>query len=153
MSHSHAEASMPRPVLYGAAALVAFALTMAAAARLSTPDPSQAQQAATTLMQRDLRFEDRSDGGVNVIDAGSKRVIEIVAPGTNGFLRGALRGMARQRRLQGLGSEAPFRLMARSDGSLQLEDLATRRHIDLSSFGPTNSGAFAKLLTLRDPST
>jgi putative photosynthetic complex assembly protein len=143
---------MPRPVLYGAAALVAFALTMATAARLSTPDPAQAQ-VARALVQRDLRFEDRSDGGVNVIDAGSKRVIEIVAPGTNGFLRGALRGLARQRRLQGLGSEAPFRLTARSDGSLQLLDLATRQYIDLNSFGPTNSGVFAKLLTVRGPST
>jgi putative photosynthetic complex assembly protein len=151
MSHSHA-LSLPKPVLYGAAALVALTLALSAAARLGAPE-SAASPSVAVLAERTLRFEDRSDGGIDVIDARNNEIVEIVAPGSNGFLRGALRGLARQRKLAGLGPEIPFRLAVQSDGRLVLEDLATRRHIDLGSFGPTNSGVFARLLTAKGPSS
>ena len=66
--------------------------------------------------------------------------------GEQGFLRGALRALARERRVRGLGSEQPFQLIARTDGRLTLADPATGQRIDLESFGPVNAGAFAVLL-------
>jgi hypothetical protein len=50
-----------------------------------------------------------------------------VEPGTQGFLRGALRALVRERRQHGLGDEQPFRLLAHPDGRLTLEDPATGR--------------------------
>ena len=64
-------------------------------------------------------------------------------------MRGALRGLARERRLDGAGAESPFRLAAWPGGRLTLEDTATGRVLDLHAYGQTNAEAFARLLTAR----
>jgi putative photosynthetic complex assembly protein len=66
--------------------------------------------------------------------------------GEQGFLRGALRALSRERRARGLGPEQPFQLIARPDGRLTLVDPVTDQRIDLESFGPINAGKFASLL-------
>ena len=98
------------------------------------------------VTQRDLRFEDRPDGGIDVEDARTGAVIGNVAPGTNGFLRSAVRGLVRERKREGIGPALPFELVVRSDGRLTLEDPGTHRRIDLRSFGATNAGVFEALL-------
>lgn len=103
--------------------------------------------ASPAVSERLLRFEDRSDGGIDIRDATSGLTIDEVAPGTNGFLRSAMRGLVRERKRQGVDAGPPFRLVARQDGRLWLEDPRTQRHIDLQSFGPSNAGVFARLLT------
>ena len=47
--------------------------------------------------------------------------------GQSGFVRGTLRGLARERKRMGLGAEQPFVLMGRADGRLTLKDPATGR--------------------------
>ena len=90
--------------------------------------------------------EDESNGSIALRDAKSGLLIESVAPGTNGFLRGTLRGLARERHRENLDQSQPFYLAALADGRLTLTDPATRRHVDLGSFGPTNEAVFAQLL-------
>jgi putative photosynthetic complex assembly protein len=135
----------PRAPLYTAIALVLLSLTTVTAVRL-TGSASSFASMAPAVEVRELHFTDRSDGGIDVTDARSGRVIEVIAPGTNGFLRSTLRGLARERKRQELGPEVPFRLSGRSDGRLTLEDPATGRYVDLEAFGPTNAGVFARLL-------
>ncbi len=77
---------------------------------------------------------------------GDGHLIDTVAPETNGFLRGTLRALVRERRQYGVGDEVPFRLLRGADGSLILYDPAIGRRLDLRAFGPTNAGAFASLL-------
>lgn len=101
---------------------------------------------AETVIQRSLRYEDAPDGSIKVRDARDGQVISVVEPGTNGFLRSTLRGLARERKRQGIGQEEPFELIGRSDGRLTLSDPATGRRIDLESFGPTNAEVFARQL-------
>lgn len=125
--------------------LVLTTLAGVTAVRLSGAGGSQVEQ-APVVSERLLRFEDRSDGGITIADARSGAAIDSVAPGTNGFLRSAMRGLARERKRQGIGAQPPFRLVARSDGRLVLEDPGTGRGIDLRSFGPSNAGAFQRLL-------
>ena len=91
-------------------------------------------------------FIDRIDGGIDVIDAKGDRRIDRLAPGEDNFMRATLRGLVRERKSRGIGAETPFRLTAREDGRLTLDDPATGRLIDLAAFGPTNAGAFARLL-------
>jgi putative photosynthetic complex assembly protein len=102
---------------------------------------------AASVATRALRFEDRPNGDIAVIDATERRVIDTVH-GEAGFLRGALRALARERHKRDLGSEQPFELIARADGRLTLEDPATGERLDLESFGPTNEAVFARLLTV-----
>jgi putative photosynthetic complex assembly protein len=95
---------------------------------------------------RDLRFSDRADGAVVVVDAENDSVLQVIAPGTNGFLRGVLRGLARERKRQEIGMEPPFRLTRWVDGRLSIEDPATRQRIDFGAFGPTNAAVFVALM-------
>ena len=136
--------------LVAMAALVLSCLVGVSAVRLT--GLSTVQQAdAATLSMRQLRFEDRADGSIAVLDADSGSLLATVAPGTNGFLRSAMRGLVRERKRQGLGPETPFELLGRVDGRLTLVDPGTGRRIDLESFG-TNSAVFAQLLpTSGDP--
>jgi putative photosynthetic complex assembly protein len=94
---------------------------------------------------RALRFVDRADGGIDVLDAASGRVIDR-AHGEQGFLRGTLRGLARERRRRRLGSDMPLQLQRRADDRLQLLDPATGERIDLDAFGPDNAAVFARWL-------
>jgi putative photosynthetic complex assembly protein len=136
--------TMPRGPLWAIGALLLVALVGVASVRLSGVEIREPDAAAVAT--RSLRFEDRPDGSVAVLDATSGRQIHAIQ-GEAGFLRGALRAMARERRKQGLGSAPAFELIARADGRLTLVDPATGERVDLESFGPTNAGAFAQLLT------
>jgi putative photosynthetic complex assembly protein len=80
-----------------------------------------------------------------VIDDRSGQAVDTLH-GENGFVRGALRALARERKLRGLDHTQPFVLIGRVDGRLTLEDPATGQRIDLESFGPMHAGAFARLL-------
>lgn len=96
-----------------------------------------------------LYFEDRDDGAIAVLDETRTRELARIEPGTNGFMRSTLRGMARERRRHNLGAEQPFHLGREADGRLVLDDHATGRHVELQAFGPSNAAAFAALLTTR----
>ncbi len=137
---------MPRSVLLTIGAVLLCTLIAVAAVRWSGASITVPDEAAVAV--RELRFEDRPDGSVAVIDATSQSVIHTMT-GENGFFRGALRGLARERRRSGLGSEQPFQLIGRADGRLTLVDPATGQRIDLESFGPTNAAVFARFMNDR----
>lgn len=148
MSHHHAlshDNPLPRSLLIAAGALIALTIVAAAAGRLTGFGRAPQVEAASSV-QRELRFEDRADGGVAVIDAASGRLAHVLPPGHDGFVRATLRGLARERLRRGIGADVAFVLSARADGGLTLEDPAIERRIDLGAFGPTNAAAFARLL-------
>ena len=146
MSDPFRHQAFPRAPLLGAGALIALALVAAGLGRMAALSAPPGSTSAA-IVARDLRFEDRPDGGVVAIDVRTGRPAQVVEPGTGGFVRATLRTFARERRRQGVGPEAPFHLTARADGRLTLEDPATGRRVDLEAFGPTNAGAFARFLT------
>jgi len=108
--------------------------------------------AAQAAMSIDLRFEDR-DGSIRVLSALDGTLLQTVPPGEGGFMRGVMRGLARDRKMRGIGPEQPFRLERRVNGMLILHDTATGRDIALGSFGPTNLEAFSQLLHNREGSS
>ena len=140
-----ARTSTPNLPLAACAALALVTLVGVGVVRL-TGIGSGLSEVAPVVQQRALRFEDRVDGGITVRDARNGAVIGDVAPGTNGFLRSAMRGLVRERKREGIGPQLPFALVIRSDQRLSLEDPGTGRRIDLRSFGPTNAGVFEHLL-------
>jgi putative photosynthetic complex assembly protein len=146
MSDPFGAHGVPRGPLLGAWGLVALTLVAVAAVRLTDDGPAPAPL-ADTIAARELRFEDRPGGGVAVYDARDGALVDTLVAGGDGFVRGALRSLARERRGHGIGSEPPVRLSAYADGRLVLEDPATGRRIDLAAFGPTNSAAFARFLS------
>ncbi len=135
--------TFPRWVLWCTGAVLAFSLIAVGLVRLTGNGPDQRPTAGT--QERQLRFEDRPDGSIAVIDGQTGQAVTSVQ-GEQGFVRGALRALARERKARGLGAEQPFQLIARSDGGLTLYDPATQQRVDLESFGPTNAENFARLL-------
>jgi putative photosynthetic complex assembly protein len=138
----------PRGALIAASALVGFSLVSAAAVRLvriSTPAPIAASQPAP-VASADLRFSDQSDGSIKVQNTRTDQVVATIQPGVGGFVRGVMRGLARDRIRRHIGEAPPFRLSQAKNGRISLEDTATGRVIDLESFGAGNRDSFVQLL-------
>lgn len=135
--------TFPRWVLLCAGGVVAFSLISVGLVRLTGNGPDQ--RPAPAVQERQLRFEDRPDGSIAITDGRTGELVSSVQ-GEQGFVRGALRALARERKARGLGSEQPFQLMVRADGGLTLYDPVTSQRVDLEAFGPTNAENFAKLL-------
>jgi putative photosynthetic complex assembly protein len=141
------EELIPRRAVMGALAALGLVFAGAAAVRLSGVTIREPD--ARTLAMRELRFLDRPDGGIEVIDAASGRTLDVMR-GEQGFLRGTLRGLVRERKRRGLAGAQPLQLIARADGRLTLTDASTGERIDLESFGPTNAAVFAQWLPQGD---
>lgn len=148
----HAE-TLPRGALVTAGALVLFSLGITAFVRIDHIPPSaspvalRAAEHVAPIQSRSLRFVDRADGAVVITDVSTGGVAGMVEPGTkSGFIRGVMRGLARDRYKRGIGDGPPFTLTAWKDGELSLQDTATGRMLELGAFGGTNRAAFAALL-------
>jgi putative photosynthetic complex assembly protein len=139
----------PKGALIAAGSLVIFSLVATTAvriAKLNAPAAPATVAATAPLQSIDLWFVDEANGGVSVRDQGGAHQVAVLEPGTNGFIRGVMRGLAHDRVRRGIGTAPPFRLSKWSAGRLTLDDPATGRQIDLNSFGVQNTAAFAQLL-------
>lgn len=150
----------PRVLLLAIGSLMVVTFALAAASRIQSGGASGVAELerleaskSPIVLQRSLRFEDRPDGSIAVIDASNGQQIETVKPGADNFLRGTLRGLARERRRESIGAEPPFTLTAQANGYLVLTDPTTARSINLGSFGPTNAEVFARLLMAKGHDT
>ncbi|WBH15584.1 photosynthetic complex assembly protein PuhC [Sphingomonas radiodurans] len=144
---------LPRGTLILAGALVAFAFGSALIVRVAgippaaSPAAMRAEANIQPVATRTLRFFDRADGAVVIQDVGSNTIASVIEPGEEtGFIRGVMRGLARERRMHGVGNQPPFTLTAWRDGQLSLTDTATGRSIEMTAFGSSNRAAFAALL-------
>ena len=148
---THDRIAPPAAIALGTG-LVLFSLMLVASVRLGVVDPSPsanslraaAQIAAT--QDRLLRFSDQPDGTVLVTDARTGAAVDSIGREDGGFVRGVMRGLARERRQHRIGSEPPFRLTRWSNGALSLTDPSTGRIVELDGFGHTNLASFKRLL-------
>ena len=110
-------------------------------------NPSAAPRPVPALVaERQLQFIDQADGSVTVRALPGGELLETVAPGEGNFMRGTLRGLVRERRLQDASMAPGFVVNAYADGAIVLGDLATGRQIDLRAFGRENAEEFTKYL-------
>jgi hypothetical protein len=153
LSHDH-EQTIPRHAVASAAILVGTAMALTLLVRVgvlsreAVPSAERAAAHVAPAVVRNLVFGDRSDRALVVRDVATGETVKVLVDGVpgNGFIRGVMRGMARDRRAHGVGMEPPFNLTLWKNGTLSLTDKATGRAIELGSFGPDNRKAFAALL-------
>ena len=141
--------TFPRGALIAAGALIGFTLlatTVVRLERISAPSAPIAASLPAPALSADLRFSDEADGSIRVQNASTNRVVATIQPGVGGFVRGVMRGLARDRISRHIGETPPFRLSQAFDGHMTLTDMATGRLIDLESFGSGNREAFVQLL-------
>ena len=146
MQNTHSESPLGHGTPWPVRAIGGFlALTLAAVAWQSQLGGGPvAAETPSVQWQRSLRFEDRPNGDIAVLDATTQREVAHFQ-GEQGFLRGSLRALARERQRSGMGPLAPFELTGHVDGRITLRDTATGQRIALESFGPTNSAVFSQL--------
>lgn len=134
---------IPRWLVRSIAVMLLAVLVGVGAMRLAGFDPAVVPPAA--LVERTLVFADTEGGAVRVTDATSGEVLATLE-GEQGFLRGVLRGLARDRRAHSVGTLPPYVLSLHADGRLLISDPQTGQRIDLASFGRDNAAVFARWL-------
>lgn len=144
-AHVHHHKPFPKAMLWAAAAMIVFAIGLSAAGKYAgigkLENPTAAPRASY-----ELTFADMADGSVAIYDSASGALVTRLEPGTNGFARGVLRGLARDRKLEGIGTQVPFTLANWADGRLTLADPATGREVELNAFGQTQIDTFAGIV-------
>lgn len=135
----------PRWILWFSAFMIAFSLLSVGLIRVTGNGPDQL--AERVVQARALVFLDAEDGAVWVKDGDSGATLTHLY-GEQGFVRGALRALSRERLARGLGPQAPFQLQAKANGALTLIDPSTDQRIDLEAFGPSNVAQFAQFLDM-----
>jgi putative photosynthetic complex assembly protein len=146
--HAHEAPLVPPAALALIGSLLLLTLLIVAAVRWSGIEIREPD--APSVQVAHLRFLDRSDGGIDVMDAQAGRRISVI-DGEAGFLRGALRVLSGERKKRGIGPQEPFELHRRQDGRLTLLDRQTGTRLDLESFGPEHAASFARLLNKENP--
>lgn len=148
MSHAMPvrEPQLLRTALLAAAALIAFAIAAALAARLGGIGASRLE-VPPLVEHRMLAFADGPGGRIDVLGAGGAPLGSIEA-GHDGFVKVVLRGLARERMLHGVGPDSPFKLGRTADGRMLIEDPATGRVLLLDAFGAGNAQSFVHLFQL-----
>jgi putative photosynthetic complex assembly protein len=152
VSQTIQEPVVPKGGVLAAAALILFSLATVATVRLTGMGEVHMTLPAA-VQSRDLQFADGDNGTVLVYDARDHQLVDTLAPGTNGFIRVVMRGLARERRLGDIGAQPPFRLTRYAGGQITLTDTSTGKQIDLGAFGSTNTEAFARLMNLHGGAT
>ena len=105
---------------------------------------------AAPVEQRMLAFEDQLDGATVVLDHETGAKVALLPADGDGFVRGVLRGLTRDRALTRMEETNVYLLTAWDDGRLSIEDPATGQRFDLNSFGRDNLAAFARFLKSRE---
>ena len=143
-----------RTGLIAASSLVFISLALTTASRVSQilkPASDVAAAAASAPANAiELVFLDETDGSIQVRRSEDRSLVQLIKPGTGGFVRGVMRGFARDRMVRGVGSAPPFQLAVAQTGQLTLTDMATGRVTVLEAFGSTNRAAFASMLPSAD---
>ncbi len=119
--------------------------------KMQISGPAQPQETMAVQWKRDLAFVGQSNGDIAVMDVNSRQEVARFQ-GEQGFLRGSLRALNRERKRNGLNPDLPFQLTGYVDGRVTLLDTATGQRLNLESFGPTNSGVFSQLQWARPAS-
>jgi putative photosynthetic complex assembly protein len=127
-----------------AGGMLALTLGLVVWSKLSPASMGAQVSQEAVIWQRELLFADGPKGEVVVKDFKTGEVIGLFE-GEQGFVRGTLRALVRERKRRDVGSEQPFELSARTNGRLILNDPATAQRIDLDSFGPANAALFRNL--------
>lgn len=146
MSELHENPAPTVPLILAASLVVLSLIGVTWQKFVVAPNAQTATSSRAVVQHRTLQFVDGEAGAVLVMDVDSGLVLDTLAAGEGGFLRGTLRGLVRERRTMGASMDAAFALELLSDGTAVLRDLATRREIDLRAFGAVNADNFLRYL-------
>jgi putative photosynthetic complex assembly protein len=143
---------IPTAAIKATGVLLVVVLVLAGLARYTGVGALDATSERTLVAERTLVFVTAggmglgTDGPLDLVDGETGEPLLHLAAGEGGFVRGAVRPLARERQRAGIDMAEPWHLVLWSDGALTLGDERLDMTVDLHAFGPTNAGDFAALL-------
>lgn len=138
---------IPRHLVVMAAAIVVLTVVIVGVAQW-TDTGTPGSNNGTLEFSQDLRFAPMDGGRIAVIDVATGDTVTMIEAGTDGLIRGALRGLGMSRDAAELDPNAPYQLQRFAESGVYLSDALTGRSIRLESFGPLETGATVDLLRL-----
>lgn len=150
--HSHDHMQVPKPLLFGAAFLIAAVTVFVGGATLTGIGVADLSD-EVSVERLHVRFLDEENGGVGAYDPVTNQPIFVYEPGEGGFVRTALRSLSLDRRKAGFGPQSPYELQKSATGNIVLVDPMTRKSITLDAFGDANQSDFAQLFDVASEST
>jgi putative photosynthetic complex assembly protein len=135
-------ARKPRVIALGMVLAGALGVYVVSSATNSKVDPRSEPAVASIA----LSFEDQPGGIIVIRNADTHTNLKTLQAGEGAFIRGVVRGLVRERRMEANNTRLPFALSRHRDGSVWLQDPVTGRNVALNAFGSENAGQFAGLL-------
>ncbi|MEM8983287.1 MAG: photosynthetic complex assembly protein PuhC [Pseudomonadota bacterium] len=144
--HHHHDIPIPKPMLAVAGALVFVTLVGVAFVTQTGIGRQDATPMSLIVAARTVEFDDADNGEVIVRDTATEEVIDRLAASEGGFVRAAVRALARRRAGTPHADDHTFRIERRENGQVLLIDPFTDSIVDLRAFGPDNAADFARYL-------
>lgn len=141
----HEITGIHRLPLYGALAVVLFALVVVAGA-LVTDSGKVGRTIGEPVAERTIGFRDEAGGIVSVFDADTQQTLGRFGVGEGAFVRMSVRSMTLKRISKRVSHELPYRLVRTAEGKLSFIDPATGHFIKLNAFGSVAISSFSQFL-------
>jgi putative photosynthetic complex assembly protein len=136
---------VPRVLVWAMFGLMAASLAMVSFAKLTNMPTTGQPSAPKIIAERTVTFEGARNTGIMVLDA---QGTEIAASTRDkaGFIDVVWVAMMRERKVQRVDAAAPFRIVRRTGGRVDIIDDTTGWTLELIGYGKDNVAAFASLL-------
>lgn len=136
---------VPRALVQAMFALMLGALALVSYARLTDMPRTGVASLPEIVAERSVFFEGARDSGIRLLDM-EGNVIAASNEDKAGFIDVVWVSMTRERKVQRVALDAPFRIVRRENGRVDVIDDTTGWALELIGYGPDNIAAFARLI-------
>jgi putative photosynthetic complex assembly protein len=136
---------VPRVLVQAMFGLMLLSLTMVSYARLTDMPRTGLPTLDPIVAERSLTFGGDRNTGIQIYDENGAEIASSRRDKA-GFIDVVWVSMSRERLVQRTDPAAPFRLIRRENGRLDVIDDSTGWQLELIGYGPDNIAAFARLL-------
>lgn len=136
---------VPRILVQAMFGLMVASLALVSYARITDMPRTGLPTVENIVDERTVTFEGTRNTGIVILDEAGTEIANS-ARNKAGFIDVVWVAMMRERKLERTDPGAPFRIVRREDGRIDVLDDTTGWQLELIGYGPDNIAAFARLL-------
>ncbi len=136
---------VPRVLVQAMFALMLGSLALVSYARITDLPRTGVASLPEIVAERSVTFEGDRNFGIRILDAGGNEIAASTKDKA-GFIDVVWIAMTRERKVQRVDLNAPFRIVRRENGRTDVIDDTTGWALELIGYGPDNIAAFARLI-------
>ena len=136
---------VPRVLVQAMFGLMLASLALVSYARITDMPRTGMPSAENIVAEREVSFLGDRNFGIKVLDATGTEIATSTREKA-GFIDVVWVAMMRERKVQRVDPSAPFRIVRRDGGRVDIIDDTTGWQLELIGYGPDNVAAFARLI-------